>query len=253
MNRLNWRNHSVVFYSAIFFALVSIGLLLTGILINPDIQKLTLPSKQLQALTASKYYTAPTNLTSGNYNFWLLTTNATSYDFVIGNKLQLRLMLQLWGFKYPIDLITVEPDNCLLYFENNQDGTSNSIPVTSRIILSQFGDTEWFGSQAIMPETSGVLTVKVTIKYFVNQDNTTLNTYTFAMDLPRITIGTGLEAQQETYENRNLSLTFVVMFFASLDIAVVLYDHSEKKKESTTKEEHPNPDKGVLPDYERYS
>jgi hypothetical protein len=58
----------------------------------------------------------------------------------------------------------------------------------------------------------------------------------FHNEIATIMIAPSGAVQQQTYENENLSLTFFILFFASVDIAVALSERIYETVETETKQ-----------------
>ena len=92
--------------------------------------------------------------------------------------------------------------------------------------INSGGQTVWFGSGIVIFDLPGALVATVTLSvYPTSATKWTSIDIPFYTDIPEISIApTRTEAL--FYEDQNLSLTFFVLFFAALNIAVIVYDHS---------------------------
>ena len=91
--------------------------------------------------------------------------------------------------------------------------------------INSRGQTVWFGSSLVIFDVAGPLVATVTLSVFPNSatkwESIDMPFYT---EIPEISIapsGIGIST-----ESPWLSLTFFLLFFAALNIAVVVYDHS---------------------------
>ena len=94
----------------------------------------------------------------------------------------------------------------------------------------------WGGSNTAVFLANGLLAIKINLSLLptngtweVTDWTSWTGQFTATLQFPDIEIAFGQVVQQQRNEDTTLSLTFVVLFIASLDIGVVLYDHSEDK------------------------
>jgi hypothetical protein len=71
--------------------------------------------------------------------------------------------------------------------------------------------------------------------------------FSATVDIPRVNIESNqavqqqqMQTQQQIDQSRNFSLTLFVLFFASMDIAVTLYDHGDDDKDRTYRKNKSN-------------
>jgi hypothetical protein len=95
--------------------------------------------------------------------------------------------------------------------------------------INSGGQTVWFGSGLVIFDVAGPLVATVTLTvYPASATKWASIDIPFYTDIPEISIApSGTETL--FYENQGLSLTFFVLFFAALNIAVILYDHSDDR------------------------
>jgi hypothetical protein len=91
----------------------------------------------------------------------------------------------------------------------------------------------WYGNVLVKLAAAGVFgaTVDVTVMplpWYWNATSGSIvqTTMSFHDQMETITVAPRGTAQQQSYQNQDLSLTLFILFFASVDIAVTLYDHS---------------------------
>ncbi|HUW49290.1 MAG TPA: hypothetical protein VMW36_11155, partial [Patescibacteria group bacterium] len=175
--------------------------------------------------------------------------NLTSTNFVENNPVEIALQVVIpndsW-LSYDITFVGVAvlPKNAIDYYPAN---APNLYPLPSRFVLTLTSNDSikqvWTGFQWVEFQSLGAITMKIelylrpTLEAWNMIDwlryTTKYGPFTSDLSLPSPYIESGRTAEQQTqqqiYENYNLSLTFFVLFFASIDIAIVFYDHSEPK------------------------
>ena len=134
----------------------------------------------------------------------------------------------VWG-------ISVQPENTF------------ATPYVSVIELSTingtFGQTFWSGSSLVEFNTAGALLT--TISVAAQGEGGKPQYSTFKDFVPDITIGPSGSGQVKFFGAQTVSLTLFILFFASLDIAVKIYDHSYEDlytSEDRTEGQHNQPD-----------
>jgi hypothetical protein len=147
------------------------------------------------------------------------------------------MLNQCLGFiSNPVSAVEVDPNYAIFpTLPATINGTLRTFPNTAATITLNppHGNiTAWSGFQVDAFETPGIISVTIKIfsvvPLYPYASNSTI--YSTTVTFPDLSIASGLESQQQTNENQNLSLTFFVLFFACVDITVVFYDHSEKKR-----------------------
>jgi hypothetical protein len=85
--------------------------------------------------------------------------------------------------------------------------------------------TAWFGSGLVIFETAGPLVATVTLSlYPTSATKWTSIDIPFYTDIPEISIAPS--ATDMFHQDQSLSLTFFVLFFVTLNVAVIVHDHS---------------------------
>jgi hypothetical protein len=177
----------------------------------------------------------------------------SSYDFAVGSPSAIYVeAIVPTDWTYEISYVEVIPYATRAYFPpswniSNAHSGNIHLYMTSNETFSQ----TWKGSttaifQAVGPISLGVrILIFPTTKLWEQVNWSTFNPeFVTTLEFQSITISSEQTTQQQTTENLNLSLAYFVLFFASTDIAVTLYDHSEDKdknaqySEEKQKEKH---------------
>lgn len=144
--------------------------------------------------------------------------------------------------QYQILQVLLSPDNA---FEVSSEHTTSSTPIASTIVTSPSNISmnfegvptvvgqNWVGKSFVEFATSGIFGATLVIYMlpsleFRNQaSEASFQAWQyFHNDIVTIQIASSEVAQTQVLENENLSLTFFILFFASFDVAMTLYDHS---------------------------
>jgi hypothetical protein len=163
--------------------------------------------------------------------------------FVEGQPLLLRIYLTVdLNVEYRILAIDVQPDNAFQMFILNGRTYPAIFPTPSDIYLEPHNDSKggqiWSGSSTIEFAAPGRFGATVNLflvpsnpflEYLNRMHIVVQNNMHFHNETATISIEPSGQAEQFIYENQNLSLTFFILFFASLDIAVTLHEHSYKR------------------------
>jgi len=162
--------------------------------------------------------------------------------------------------QYQILQVFLSPDNA---FEVPSVHTTSSTPIASTIVTSPSNIStnfegvprvvghNWVGKSFVEFATSGIFGATLDIYMlpsleFRNQaSQAAFQTWQyFHNDIVTIQIASSEVAQTQVLENENLSLTFFILFFASFDVAMTLYDHSyetvQRKSDETSKQSSVN-------------
>jgi len=92
--------------------------------------------------------------------------------------------------------------------------------------INSVGGTVWFGSGLVIFDQAGSLVATVTLSvYPTSATKWTSIDIPFYTVIPEISIAPSATGTL-FYGNQSLSLMFFVLFFAALNIAVIVYDHS---------------------------
>jgi hypothetical protein len=247
---LRWGNRKpIAIILTVVFVVLSGTFLSAGIWYNPSFQTLfSKPPEQKTIIGPGQQFDLPSNIlppatseiigntTSQTLAYYgYVTCNVTSVNLAVGNKVFVRVTVgvpQVVLDKYRVYLINVFPEDALMYQESEQGLTF--APMASEILLGFYSSNKTTdgGSQMVIFQTPEKLSLTIKMYYEYPQGSSISNTYTAKVTFPNIFIDSGLGTQQQANENQNLSLSFFVLFFACVDIAVVFYDHSEKKNNS---------------------
>lgn len=222
---------------AIVFTITSLFFLGFAVLYNPSIQNFfsskakantvvgpmetfSLPSQFSYSQLASEYFgEALCNLTTDALN--------------VGNPISVAVTVALpTSLKNELLFLEVKINNAIMY---NPFSNSTSTPMLSDMFMFPHNNSV-SGGQTVIFETTGMVSMTIEIDYIGIESSTGFSKYVTNATFPNLQIGTGQEAQQLKSEDLNLSLTFFVLFFACVDIAVVFYDHSEKKENKANSE-----------------
>jgi hypothetical protein len=169
--------------------------------------------------------------------FWLNSTIVSSYvqanltlsgsDLSLGEPVTLEVNMSIAepATKY-VSGVSVEVENTF----------QSVVPYTSTIglggINESLGRRLWFGRGLFEFNTVGPLIVDTTIFAVDKADR--LQTVGLGKNiLSRIVIAPSGSGLMNFYQNENLSLTAFILFFASLDIGVTLYDHRYENAHDT--------------------
>lgn len=206
------------------------------------------------SITGQASFNFPDILTGFNETITILY-NVTTTAFVENNPIlvSLEVIIPNPQFTLHVDLISIDvcPDNAVNYVSVY---FSNPFPSPSEINLGMMYtdvfEQRWAGGQWVQFQAAGLLTLNIKINVNpteeiwnrVNWDHffSKYSPFTASVAIPSVSITSGevfqQQTQQQNYENQNTSLTFFVLFFASVDIAVVLYDHSKRKDDQPNHE-----------------
>jgi hypothetical protein len=161
--------------------------------------------------------------------------------------------------QYKILDVRVRPDNAFMVIYSASPETALLQKVPSVIFVLPHNDSRghqvWWGLTLVEFGAAGPFgsTVDVTAIPSPEYSNATKQDYQTTMQfhdqMATITIGPRGIAQQRLYEDQNLSLTLFILFFASVDIAVTLYDHCYEvvtTNKNGTSQQKPKKGKGGL-------
>jgi hypothetical protein len=185
------------------------------------------------------------------------TVNSTSFVQGEPSLITFKLLFEKIVSNLYVDTMQVYPLNAIDLYNasySNKTGITyipTQVPIMS--VLNPIPSTEdsiwqtWEAGGGVIFQNSGPINLEIRVYVQPNQNilssvNMTgfKSEYDMTFTIPDIYIISGQtsqqmntqqqqEIQQQNNENNILSLTFFVLFFASLDIAVVFYDHSKDK------------------------
>lgn len=232
-----WENRNI-FASilAIAFAVVAGVFLVAGIIVNPSVQNFFTPQPIVtRRVGAMQTFDLPSQFSysePATYYFGVALCNISSRDFNVGSQVGISVEVALpTSLENKISHILVTVDDAIEYSPFSEP---DDIPYPCRIYMFPIEGRSGTGSQVGIFENSGTVSMDIKIAYeyplgSFETSQPTIDDFTVHVSFTNLRIGTGQESQQKIYADLNLSLTFIVMFFACVDIAVVFYDHSEKK------------------------
>lgn len=237
---MNWGNRKpIISILAIAFGITSIVFLLAAAWYNPSIQGLFVQKPIVRSIVGmARQFNLPPQISfsePATAYFGSVFCNVTSDAFDVGNPILVSVEVNLpTAMENKLYFIEVKVTNAIMYIPFSGQ---NDVPYPSDIVIFPTNNSG-VGSQIIVVETSGMLGLTATIyfEYPLGSPNLEVH-YDIDLTFPNIQIGTGEEARQQITENMNLSLTFFVLFFACVDIAVVFYDHSEKNPQKPNTED----------------
>lgn len=236
---LDWGNRKPVpTILAVIFGIVAFGFLVVGLWYNPSFQDLFSQKPQVKSVIGMmQTFDLPPKISfsePATEYFGEALCNLTGVAFVVGSQVVVNVEVSLPSvMQNKLYFLEVKIDNAIMY---QPFSSPNAIPYPCDIFMFP-NNTEGTGTQLVTFETSGILSMTIKIGYeYPIGSSTTMNEYTTNVTVPNLQIGTGQEAQQQVNVNLNLSLTSFVLFFASVDITVALYDHSERKNRDTDHE-----------------
>lgn len=232
-----------------------------GYLTNPYLPKL--PSRNPVAFQweiGEKEFTLPNFIHAGIPNTVSVWCNVSGYNLVVGNPLSLVVAVEISTTIYTILDITVIPSNALkcepiafenfplvepltpsrLYLQLKGNGTT-FFPFESKV----YSGGDWLEFQA-----AGAIELALEISlipswnFFGDAEAWTNfhsmfpdNEYDINLPMTSAFIESGQSIQEQIRNGLDLSLTYFVLFFASANIAVALYDHSENKDKKSEYDE----------------
>lgn len=233
---MKWLTRQRIMQSYKIFALVSAIFLGAGVWYNPGFQEVF--SRKPQAKTVIgmiQTFDLPSQLSysePATFYFGSASCNITSTAFDVGSQVLVSVSVDLpTSMENKLSFVEVTVDNAIAYYPFSEP---NGIPYPCAIHLSTISNSRGTGSQVAIFENSGTVSMTIEIYYeyplgSFESSQPTITDYTVNVVFLNLRIGTGQEVQQQRTENLNLSLMFFVLFFASLNITVVLYDHIEDK------------------------
>lgn len=200
----------------------------------------------------------PTSLT----NTVFLSCNVSSYDFAVGSPAAIYVEAIIpTDWSYEIAFVEAMPYATREYFPpswniSNAHSSNIHLTMTSNETFTQ----TWKGSTTAVFQAIGPISLGVRILIFPDTNlweqvnwSTFNPEFVTTLEFQSITINSEQTTQQQTIENLNLSLAYFVLFFASSNIAVALYDHSEDKdKNAQYSEEKAKKKHGDITKYGKY-
>lgn len=239
---LNWLStrRPVVFTLFLVCVLVATIFLLLGYWTNPYLPKPFREQPSATTISGQEEFELPNVLTDTvSSNVIHVLCNVTSNNFVIDEPAYLYVEVSVGSAIYNIVDVQVTPKNAIEYapFENT---SSNGMPVVTHLYLCEHsGDRNydrWTGYDYIQFQASGALEITLSFYMSLKQGlDDPINPIEYEREFSKditfesIVIKSNESTQQKITENMNLSLTYIVLFFATLEIAITLYDHSEDK------------------------
>ncbi len=229
-----WNLRKIIAISfTIVFACLAGGFLILGVCVNPSVQNFFTPEPEVtKRIGATQTFDLPSQFSYSElatYYFGSVNCNITSTDFNVESLVGVIVEVSLpTVLENDITSILVTVNDAIEYSPFSEP---DDIPQPCQIYMFPIEGTTGLNGEIAIFQDSGTVSmdIKISYEYPLGSPNT-IDDFTVHVDFINLRIGTGQESQQQTYADLNLSLTFIVMFFACVDIAVVFYDHSEKKK-----------------------
>ena len=222
--------------------------LFLGVTVNPSFQSIFRPRLTLKPIVA-----LPQSFDIPDYAFPNVTyrvivrCNVSGTNFAVGEPVGIYLRVSIesiFSRYYDITNLEGDPVNSVDYWLNDW---SNGVPVGPYPIRgfipldNSTGDQSyhnWEGANTVVFLASGPLRISIKVATSPTIENQITagpqvwnNSYTTTLQFPEIEIAPQEIIQQQISDDVTLSLTYIVLFFASVNIGVVLYDHSEDKDE----------------------
>lgn len=210
---------------------------------NPSVQSFFTPEPEMQVITAlPQFFDIPDNLFPSQSHNVAVECNVTGTNFIVGEPLGVDLQVSfdaVFPHKYTLFSVEGEPVNGMDYLVNAISGRTRIQQCYIRM-ENTTGDffQHWNGGAIVTFLADGQLTIKINLAMLPSEAvwndinwETWQSYFTATVQFPDIEITSGQEIQQQRSADTNLSLTFIVLFFASVDIGVALYGYSEDKDE----------------------
>jgi len=248
-NFREWKNTRRKWVTILFvvFVISAAICLLCAYITNPFVPhplKLKEPLKWKSAQTA---FTLPKLLDEKQENTVSVFCNITGTDLVVGNPLDVNIELKIRTTSYLINSIYAKPHNAIetpTIITDYHTGAPKQSYIQMQYEPIYTGIYElWNGSSFAQFEATGTVKMDIVFQVFptdelINDINFTEfeTTHLEEIEFEPIVIDSGQVIQQRTSENLSLSLTCFVLFFASLEIALTFYDHSEDKEKKAEQE-----------------
>lgn len=231
---------------------------------NPFTPKIFEQTTQPKSITGLTEFDLPPILPDQSEKTVQVFCNITSTNFVVGEPILVDFELQIPSTEvYRITSITINPHNAI---RPSSLEYLDEPPTASRFYL-EWTDSKtmyeiWSGQDETVFQAAGTLDITLDFLRFlndkyVNMINNTNYDPKFSTDITieSIIIETGEVIQQERNENLNLSLTYLVLFLATIEITIAIYDRSEdqnkkkyyeKKKQEQQQYNDANPDQDII-------
>jgi hypothetical protein len=241
----NWGPHKPALLTAsIIFFSISILFLFLGAINNPSLQNAFQPQPTYKLITSlPQSFDIPDWVYPDENHTFVVKIEARGTNFAVGAPIELLVSIHtdIWMKNhYDISLIEVAPLSGMNY--RYSISTPESHTYQSYIRLSNSTEMEifqyWTGSDMVVFRAGGPLAIKINLYLYPplqvigNFDHSNWTSYyTATARFPDIEIASEQIISQQRSNDITLSLTYIVLFFACLDIGVVFYDHSEDKDE----------------------
>lgn len=242
-----WRQTRRTYVTAFFFLFVGLAFicLFLAYLTNPFLPHPFRQNEPLKSLSGETTFDLPNFLGTTKENPVIVFCNITSTNFVVYNPSDIYVEVRVRTSIYQITSIYAKPHNAIDYPQIID--FSKSAPRQSYIQLenkmNKSLDQIWEGSgvaqfKAVGNVAMDVVFIMYPINDLINEVNwTTYDTvHPFEVEFEPIWIDSGQIIQQTISENLNLSLTYVVLFFAATEVAIAFYDHSEDNEKKAEQE-----------------
>lgn len=222
------------------FTVFSFAFLILGASVNPTLRSLITRPPTLTTEYGFTQFEMPQIVNSEEPKTVFVSYNVTGYEPISeGDTVQVVVTVDFpLNLQYTALHVDVRPDNAfmVIFYPASSPEPSRPTPSiiwTTPIVSSNSQGQMWYGNVLVELAAAGVFgaTVDVTVIPVPWDRNATSGpilqtTMPFHDQIETITIAPRGSAQQQLYENQDLSLTLFILFFASVDIAVAFYDHS---------------------------
>jgi hypothetical protein len=253
----------IVFSAFLIFSTFAGLFFVEGYFTNPDLPNPYRKSLSWKWESGEEDFALPKIIATDTLtNIVRVFCNVTTYDFTVGTPSLLDVSVIVpKDINYVIDDIEVQPYDATEYFPPFVNISATRANGMFLGLYSNLTFSEAFSAkEAIEFQSLGQVNLNIIVFWspspFVwNMINwsTFSSEYATTLQFPSITIESGQTIQQQASENRNLSLAYFVLFFASTDIAIALYDHSEDKdKTAEYQEEKEKKKHGNITQYGKY-
>jgi hypothetical protein len=231
----------IVLLFAFIFLFSSFFWLSLGVAVNPAFQSFFNPQSPTKEKTLlTQHFDIPDPMPSMQKHDVAVDCKVVGTNFAVGEPIGIYLTISFdYGASHTYNIVSVEgePVNGMDYWLNaiSQNSTTQSYIRMSNSTENDFYQN-WNGANTAVFLASGMLAVKINLiieptsftQDYVDWKNWD-SYYSAVVQFPDLQIESGQNLKQQQNNDATFSLTYIVLFFASVDIAVVLYDHSEDK------------------------
>jgi hypothetical protein len=220
------------------FASLAAGFFVAEYFTNPDLPNPLRKIPTLKWQSGEERFKLPKVVSTSTENTVRVLCNLSSYDFVVGNPSLISIEVGIpKDYDYIILGVDALPFDATEYVPSWMNMTAEMLSEISLMMVYNGTWSETYACKtSIVFQSSGSLRLGIVVHMCPSKFTWwSVNWSTFnsapteTLQFQSIIIESGQTIQQQASENRNLSLAYFVLFFASTDIAIALYDHSEDK------------------------